>query len=92
MLPHSDLFSFYKEVEAGETDNYISQVAAAQGKSQVEVLQNLADRVIEVDRRNKALLGDAPERQAWESFIAGYFEFHLHIPRYRLRDLLPEYF
>ena len=86
------MFSFYKEVEAGETDNYISQIAAANGQSALQALKELADRVVMLDRRIRALLGDSPERKAWESFIAGYFEFHLHTPRYRLKELLPEYF
>lgn len=88
----SDLYSFYKEFKAGETDNYVSQFAVIHGQTPLEAFKTIAENVLAMDRRVKDILGDGPERQAWESFTAGYAEFHLHTPRYCLKDLLPEFY
>lgn len=87
----SDLLSFYKEYKDGETDNYMSQLAISNGQTQSQTLRNVAEKLVAIDRRIKNILGSGGERHAWESFTAGYVEFHLRTPRYRLEELLPEY-
>ena len=87
----SDLLSFYKEYMDGETDNYMSQLAVSNGQSQIQTVRSVAEKLVDIDRRIKDILGDGGERRAWESFTAGYVEFHLRTPRYRLEELLPEY-
>ena len=86
------MYSFYKEYCNGETENYMSYLARANGQTRIEAVRTTADKLIEVDRRIKQILGDGPEKKAWESFTAGYCEFHLHTTRYRLRELIPEYY
>lgn len=70
----------------------MSQFATIHGQTPLEAVKTIAEKVLAVDQRVKDILGDGPERKAWESFTAGYAEFHLHTPRYRLRDLLPEFY
>ncbi|TCD67983.1 terpene cyclase [Steccherinum ochraceum] len=88
----NDLLSFYKEVRAGETDNYVSQHAAIRSQTPIRSLQDIADKLADLDEQVHSLLGDSPEGQAWDVFAAGFIECHLHIPRYRLKELLPECF
>ncbi|TCD67997.1 terpene cyclase [Steccherinum ochraceum] len=98
-LPHvakfialgNDLLSFYKESAAGETENYVSQYTASHGVSEGQALSDITDTLVDLDARIKLTLGAGPERDAWESFLVGYAEFHLHNPRYRLSEILPEY-
>ncbi|TCD67996.1 terpene cyclase [Steccherinum ochraceum] len=87
----NDLLSFYKESAAGETENYVSQYAASHGLSEVRALAAITDTLVALDAQIKQILGVGPERDAWESFVVGYIEFHLHTPRYRLAEILPEY-
>jgi len=86
----NDLMSFYKETSAGETDNYVSQHAAIHNQSATRSLQDIADRLITLDDQVRSVLGEGPERDAWEAFSVGYIECHLYIPRYRLQELIPE--
>ena len=51
-------------------------------------MRELAEKVVEIDLRIKDILGDTPEKKAWESFTAGYAEFHMHMPRYLLKEVL----
>jgi len=88
----NDLMSYYKEAKAGETDNYVALRTATCGQSVVDTLEELANRLVHLDERIKAILGDSPERRTWELFTSGYIEFHLCEPRYLLKDLLPECF
>lgn len=87
----SDLLSFHKEWKAGETDNYVSQHASIYDQPMLHTLSNLVDRMVELDNRIKVLLGNSPEKQAWEAYMAGYITFHLQSPRYQLKEILPEY-
>lgn len=89
---YSDLCSFYKEVKDNEKDNYVSQLAAINGQSPIQAVQHLADKVVAIDLRIKDILGDSPERKTWESFATAYTEFHIHSARYRLREILSEYY
>ena len=70
----------------------MTQLAAANEQTVIQALKSVADRLVAVDKHIRAILGGGPELEAWESFIAGYAEFHLHTPRYRLKELLPEYY
>ncbi|TCD67995.1 terpene cyclase [Steccherinum ochraceum] len=88
----NDFYSFYKESAAGETENYVSLLAAANDESTLETMEKIAARLSDIDNLVKESLGDGSHRAAWESFTAGYAEFHLHAPRYRLRELIPEYY
>ena len=47
--------------------------------------------MVDQDTRIKVLLGDGPERRAWESFVANYTEFHIVSSRYCLNEVLPEF-
>ena len=86
----SDLYSFYKEEKAGEKDNLISQLAAINRQTPLRAFRDLADKALQLDLRIKEILGDTPERKTWESFTAGYAEYHMQTPRYRLREIMPE--
>jgi len=88
----NDLMSYYKEATAGETDNYVSQWTVVCGQTALDTLEAMTTRLVNLDERVKAVLGNTPERRAWELFTAGYTEFHLYTPRYLLKDLLPEYY
>jgi len=88
----NDLMSYYKEENAGETSNYLSQRMVTNGRPVTEMLEELVNRLVTADSCIKAVLGDSPERRAWEAFASGYAEYHLHTPRYMLKDLLPEYY
>lgn len=88
----SDLLSFPKESLQGETNNYVSQHAAIHSQEVSHSLLDLSDRLVALYSRIEMILGDGPEQKAWESFAAGFTEFHLYVPRYRLRDVIPEYF
>ncbi|THH31856.1 hypothetical protein EUX98_g2330 [Antrodiella citrinella] len=88
----NDLLSFHKECKAGEEDNYVSQHAAIFHQSATHSLRDIVERMVSLDRTVKTLLGDTtPERRAWDSYVAGYIEFHLQSPRYCLKEVLPEF-
>ena len=70
----------------------MTQLAMFKRQTPLEASKNLAERVISVDIMIKDILGDSPERQAWESFVVGYAEFHFRVSRYHLRDLFPEFY
>lgn len=86
----SDIFSFYKEVKAGERDNYVSQLAIINDRPPLQAVKDLTEQAISIDLRVKKILGDTPERKAWVSFTCGYAGFHIHTPRYRLKEVLSE--
>lgn len=70
----------------------MTQLAVFKRQTPLEASKSLAERVISVDIVIKDILGDTPERKAWESFVVGYAEFHFRVSRYHLRDLLPEFY
>ena len=87
----SDIFSFYKEEKIGETNNYVSLYAQSHGKTKPEALKELLDETVSVIRHVQDILSGT-ERWAWDEFVAGYTQFHLHTPRYLLNEILPEFF
>ncbi|THH32539.1 hypothetical protein EUX98_g1653 [Antrodiella citrinella] len=88
----NDLMSYYKEAKAGETDNYVSQRMAACGQSSLDTLTDVVNRIVNLGEHIAAVLGDTPEKKAWDVFSGGYTEFHLYTPRYFLKDIVPEYY
>ncbi|KAH8100278.1 isoprenoid synthase domain-containing protein [Cristinia sonorae] len=66
----NDLLSYYKEAQAGETDNYVSHRTAG-GQSPMDTLEEMVNRLVVLDGRIKAILGEGAEKAAWESFASG---------------------
>ncbi|KAG9020869.1 hypothetical protein FS837_007800 [Tulasnella sp. UAMH 9824] len=84
----NDVLSFYKELLAGETDNYVHLRAAAEEKIPMQVLHELSGEVIDTVRRITNVVSPDPElAHTWQQFIHGYLEFHVKTPRYRLHEL-----
>ncbi|KAH8100321.1 isoprenoid synthase domain-containing protein [Cristinia sonorae] len=88
----NDMFSFYKEEKAGETWTYVHNYARVHDLTVPEALEKVKQLAIDVVHRIRGVLGEGPERDAWESFAAGYTQFHLQTARYQLQEILPEYF
>ena len=70
----------------------MSQRTAVFGRTDLDTLSETVDRLVDLDRKIKAVLGNTAEKRAWESFAGGYVEFHLYTPRYFLKEVLPEYY
>ncbi|KAI9058171.1 terpenoid synthase [Trametes sanguinea] len=84
----NDILSFYKELLAGETDNYIHLRASAERKDPVVVLRELLEETLDTIRRVKDLTSSDPETtEIIDSYLMGYVEFHFRAGRYRLEDL-----
>jgi len=88
----NDLFSFYKEELAGETSTYIYSYAKVHSKTIPQAMRSALDQILACAHRIKLILGEGEALDAWESFAAGYTQYHLHTPRYQLQEILPEYF
>ncbi|TCD63981.1 terpene cyclase [Steccherinum ochraceum] len=88
----NDMFSFYKETKAGETWTYIHNYARVNNLTIPQALEKVKEEAVAVVNRIRNILGEGPERDAWESFAAGYTQFHLHTARYQLKEILPEWF
>ena len=78
--------SFYKEELAGERHNYVHEWARVSGKCPADVLADIIDETIATNENVRAIL-QGREREAWESFVAGYVAWHRYTPRYKLGDL-----
>lgn len=83
---NSDVLSFYKEELANDTHNHIHERVEVTGKEVVEVLSDVGDEAATACDKVRAIL-QGRERDAWESFVAGYIVFHRYSPRYRLHEL-----
>ncbi|KAI0073461.1 terpenoid synthase [Panus rudis PR-1116 ss-1] len=88
----NDVFSFYKEAINGETGNYINKYAQAHAKSIEDAVQDAVHKVVQSAERVRGILCMGPARDAWEEFASGYAHFHLYCKRYRLVEVVPEYF
>ncbi|KAI0080880.1 terpenoid synthase [Panus rudis PR-1116 ss-1] len=88
----SEILSFYKEELNHETNNYVNQYARAYNKSIPDAFQCIANDAIAYSNEVRRLLGDGPERDAWDAYMLGYIQFHIYCPRYRLEEVLPELF
>ncbi|PCH40556.1 terpenoid synthase [Wolfiporia cocos MD-104 SS10] len=84
----NDILSFYKEELAGETGNYMSDRAAASGRTTLETLSEVIDETVVIMQRIRNILGEGEARDAWESFARGWIAFHTSSPRYRLKELI----
>ncbi|KAL7918471.1 isoprenoid synthase domain-containing protein [Trichoderma austrokoningii] len=84
----NDVLSFYKEMVAEETGNYIDQRAQMEQCDILTALQKVANEGIEAAERVFAGLADAPEYRAnFAAFTKGYVHFHTATRRYRLQSL-----
>ncbi|UKZ57093.1 hypothetical protein TrVGV298_010945 [Trichoderma virens] len=84
----NDVISFYKELLAGETGNYIDMRAQNDKVSVLIALRNVADEGIRVRERVLAALADEPEYRAnFEVYAKGITRFHTSSPRYRMMEL-----
>ncbi|KAI0792639.1 isoprenoid synthase domain-containing protein [Abortiporus biennis] len=88
----NDIFSYYKEAKAGETMTYVNSYATVHGQNIPQAMRSLVEQTVMVVNRIRDLLGEGRARDAWENFAAGYTQFHLLTPRYRLAEVLPEFF
>ncbi|PCH40462.1 terpenoid synthase [Wolfiporia cocos MD-104 SS10] len=84
----NDILSFYKEELSGETGNYMSDRAAASGKTTLETLREVIDETVVIVQRIRNILGEGEARDAWESFARGWIAFYTSSPRYRLKELI----
>ena len=91
IIRSSEILSFYKEQKAGEEHNYVSHFAVTQGMTKEQVIRHLVDETITLIDRVRDLVDGPVEKHAWDSFVAGFCQFHLTSPRYRLHEILPEY-
>lgn len=66
----------------------MSDRARASGMSVQDTLQEVVEETITLVERIRNILGKGPARDAWESFARGWIAFHIHSPRYRLKDLI----
>ena len=77
---------------AGDEGNFISRYARLHGKAVHEALEDVVERLTLRDQTVRAILGDGKARDAWDSFTAGFIKFHIITPRYKLRDVIPEFY
>lgn len=66
----------------------MSQFATVHELSILEAAEKIASKIMAADEHVRKILGDGPEEEVWTAFTAGYAEFYLHTPRYRLQELL----
>ncbi|KAK7044194.1 hypothetical protein VNI00_007914 [Paramarasmius palmivorus] len=64
-------FMVFPQYLAGETQNYISNRAFVTGRSQVQTLQDVADRVVDAHNRICQTL-EGSELMTWKVFVGGY--------------------
>ncbi|GJE96498.1 terpenoid synthase [Phanerochaete sordida] len=82
----NDVLTFYKEELAGDTRNFVHDEARVTGRSPRAVVAGTVDAVVDTIRAGRAVLSGA-ERDAWDSFVAGYISFSVLTPRYRVAGL-----
>ncbi|KAF9444803.1 terpenoid synthase [Macrolepiota fuliginosa MF-IS2] len=84
----NDLLSFFKEELAGETLNFVSMSASANGITKVEALRRLANKAARCYERGSGLLRSSPDAwNAYRAFCVGYVGFHVLSVRYKLDQL-----
>lgn len=87
----NDVISFYKELLAGEKENYVAMRALADNVDLLTALQDMADEGIRLYKRVMAGLEGAPEYQAnFDAYAKGITHFHTSSPRYRMKELFHE--
>lgn len=84
----NDVISFYKELLAGETGNYIDMRAQRDEVSVLTALRAMADEGIRIRKRVLDVLAEEPEyRDNFYVYAKGITHFHTSSPRYRLTEL-----
>ncbi|KAJ6527369.1 isoprenoid synthase domain-containing protein, partial [Mycena capillaripes] len=84
----NDILSFYKEILAGETMNYVQVRSKTTGKDLKQVFVEMVREVGDLHTGITAALEEQPEAlAAWKAFEYGYISWHLSIERYRLSEL-----
>ena len=91
-LVGSDLLSYYKEVLDDDDAAYVARYAQLNGKTIEESVDALSEKIISITERVRKILGDGQAREAWENFASGFVRFNLFCPRYRWKEVVPEYF
>ncbi|KAI0550933.1 isoprenoid synthase domain-containing protein [Xylaria curta] len=84
----NDIFSFYKEECAMETDNYMHHRASYEDVSVYEVLRQVIEEADDAYRRIALVLeGKEPYARLWNDHALGFVTFHTVTERYKLRDM-----
>ena len=81
------MLSFYKEQLANESGTYVQERAIANGKSIGDTLRDMVTEIAAAVRSVDDMLQGAAEKEAWSSFVQGYFQYHVFTQRYRLDEL-----
>ena len=76
----------------GDQDDYIYQYARIYNKTIDEVVDEILAKILTSNEKAKRILGEGKAREAWENFASGYTHYHLYCPRYKLNEVVPEYF
>ncbi|EIN07076.1 terpenoid synthase [Punctularia strigosozonata HHB-11173 SS5] len=83
----NDVLSFYKEVLAGESTNYVSVEARLHRISKIESLRRIADETATSHERSQQMLEACPKAlEAYMALSHGYVAFHACSERYRLNE------
>ncbi|KAI9148888.1 Alpha-cuprenene synthase COP6 [Paramyrothecium foliicola] len=84
----NDVISFYKELAAGEKENYVLMKAQTERIDMLTALQSMAEEGIHLYDRVMNNLKEAPEYRAnFEAYAKGITQFHTSAPRYRMKEL-----
>lgn len=84
----NNVLSFYKEMLAEETGNYIDQRAQREECDVLTALQKVANEGVEARERVLAALAHAPQYQDnFKAFAKGFVHFHTATKRYKLQSL-----
>ena len=84
--------SYYKELLDRDEATYVTRYAQLNGKTVEAAAGDLSERLVSIIERIRNILGDGQAREAWEDFASGYVHFHIFCPRYKLKEVIPEYF
>ena len=86
---NSDVLSFCKEEEAGETMNVVSIMARCNHMDKIDALQMLADEAIAEAKLASTFLSEHQvAHAAMRSWLRGYVNFHFSSGRYNLDQVL----
>lgn len=62
--------------------------AAVTGTDAATALRDMTNEMVDAIAKARIVLAGSKERDAWESFMAGYIAYHRLSPRYRLDEVL----
>ena len=86
------MISLYKEVLNDDRDSYVFRYMQVHEKTLEQSVDDLIEKIISAMEQVRKILGDGRAREAWEAFATGFVQFSLSCPRYRMREVIPEYF